>query len=77
MSNSLFPTSSFPEWLKTIAQFNPVSKANEAARLLIANGSLSSSQGWTFTLDIAYLVLFALVLATLGITAAKHALRLR
>src|SRR5208283_5375316 len=34
ISNSLFPIASFPNWMKTLAQVNPISKANEAARLL-------------------------------------------
>lgn len=74
MSNSLFPQDSFPEWLKTISQYNPVSKANEAARLLISR-NLSSAQFSTFTFDLAYLVGFIAVFAILGLVATRHALR--
>jgi ABC-2 type transport system permease protein len=75
MSNAFFPTSSFPSWLKAIANVNPVTKANEAARLLVINGSLSSSQAATYGWDIAYLLVFAVLLGVLGSLAARRALR--
>ncbi len=75
MSNTFFPPSSFPDWLKTIANVNPVTKANEAARLLIVNGSLSASQASTYWSDIGYLVAFAAILGLLGYLAARRALR--
>jgi ABC-2 type transport system permease protein len=75
MSNSLFPSGSFPSWLKAIADVNPISKTDEAARLLIVNGSLSSSQLSTFAGDMLYLVVFVAVLTILGYWAAKRALR--
>lgn len=74
MSNALFPSTSFPEWLKVVADVNPISKANEAARLLIVNGSLSSSQLSTFAGDILYLVAFAVVFGLIGYLAARKAL---
>jgi ABC-2 type transport system permease protein len=75
MSNAMFPTSSFPAWLKTVAEVNPVSKAVEASRLLIINGTLSSAQLWTFTSDLIYLVVFVLVLGVFGFALARRALR--
>ena len=75
MSNAFFPTSSFPSWLKAIANVNPVTKANEAARLLVINGSLSSSQAATYGWDMAYLLGFAVLLGVLGSLAARRALR--
>ena len=74
MSNALFPSSSFPDWLKTIANVNPISKANEAARLLIINGNLSSSQLSTFTGDMVYLVAFVIVFGLIGYLAGRKAL---
>lgn len=74
MSNALFPSSSFPQWLMDIAGVNPISKANEAARLLIINGSLSSSQLSTFTGDILYLAGFVVVFGLIGYFAAIKAL---
>jgi ABC-2 type transport system permease protein len=74
MSNALFPSTSFPQWLKDIANVNPISKTNEAARLLIVNGNLSSSQLSTFTGDLLYLVGFVIVLGLIGYIAARRAL---
>jgi ABC-2 type transport system permease protein len=75
MSNAFFPSSSFPSWLMGIANVNPVTKANEAARLLIVNGTLTSAQLSTYGWDMAYLVGFAAVLGVLGYLAANRALR--
>jgi ABC-2 type transport system permease protein len=74
MSNALFPSTSFPEWLRAIADVNPISKANEAARLLIVNGTLSGSQLSTFTGDILYLLGFVVVFGLIGYLAARKAL---
>jgi len=74
MSNALFPSGSFPNWLKAIANVNPISKTTEAARLLIVNGSLSSSQLSTFTGDMLYLVGFVLVFGLIGYLASRKAL---
>ena len=76
MSNALFPSSSFPSWLKAISSVNPISKADEAARILIVNGNPSAS-GQTGTLmgDILYLAAFAIVMAILGYLAAARAMR--
>ena len=75
MSNAFFPPSSFPVWLRTIANLNPVTKANEAARLLLINSSLTSTQVTTYTSDMVYLVGFATLLGVLGYLAARRALR--
>ena len=74
-SNTFFPLASFPDWLKSIAQVNPITKANEAARLLIVYGGLSTDQTTTFGYDMLYLVVFAAILGILGYLAARRALR--
>jgi ABC-2 type transport system permease protein len=74
MSNALFPSTSFPGWLKAIASVNPISKTNEAARLLIVNGTLSSSQLSTFTGDMLYLLGFVVAFGLIGYLAARKAL---
>jgi ABC-2 type transport system permease protein len=74
MSNSLFPSTSFPEWLKDIADVNPITKTCEAARLLIVNGTLSSSQLSTFTGDMLYLLGFVIVFGLIGYLASRKAL---
>ncbi len=73
-SNTFFPLGSFPDWLKAVAQVNPITKANEATRLLIVYGSLTADQTTTFAYDMLYLVVFAIVLGLLGYLAARKAL---
>ena len=74
-SNTFFPLDVFPDWLKSIAEINPITKANEAARLLVVNGGLTAAQTATFVNDTIYLVVFAAVLGVLGYLAARRALR--
>jgi ABC-2 type transport system permease protein len=74
MSNTFFPTSSFPAWLREVADVNPVTKANEAARLLLLNGSLTASQLSTYCWDVTYLLAFAMVLGVIGYVAAMRAI---
>ncbi len=73
-SNTFFPLDVFPDWLKSIAEVNPITKANEAARLLVVNGGLTAAQTSTFTGDIVYLVGFTALLGILGYLAARKAL---
>ncbi len=76
MSNALFPSSSFPSWLKAISGVNPISKACEAARILIINGNpAASGQMGTFTGDVLYLVGFVIAMTILGYLAATRAMR--
>jgi ABC-type multidrug transport system permease subunit len=76
MSNALFPSSSFPGWLKTISDVNPISKADEAARILIVKGNPSpSGQLGTVVGDLLYLVGFVIIMAALGYLVARRALR--
>ena len=76
-STALFPIDFFPGWLKPIAQANPVSMASGAARLLVVNGTLSSSQLSAFAGDLIGLFVFLLFFAALGTLLARNALRAR
>lgn len=62
-SNSLFPTSSMPTWLQSIAQLNPLSYANDAARQLLL-GSVGMT---SLALDFLFLTAFAVVFSAMGI----------
>lgn len=76
MSNSLFPSTSFPGWLRTISDVNPISKADEAARILIVKGNPGpSGQLGTVEGDLLYLVGFVVIMAALGYLVARRALR--
>jgi ABC-2 type transport system permease protein len=63
-SNAFFPTSIMPDWLKTIAQVNPMTYTTDAVRqLLIYN----TTDFWQVGTDFAYVGIFAVVVATIGI----------
>jgi ABC-2 type transport system permease protein len=74
MSSSLFPSSSFPGWLMDISNVNPISKADQAARILIINGNPGSETG-TLVGDMLYLVGFVIVMDVLGYLAAARTMR--
>jgi ABC-2 type transport system permease protein len=73
-STALFPAADFPSWLRAISNVNPITKATDAARLLMVNGALNSSEGTSYLLDLAYLIVFAVVMALLGYITARKAL---
>jgi ABC-2 type transport system permease protein len=62
-SNAFFPTKFMPDWLQTIAKFNPLTYTTDAVRqLLIFNTD------WTqLAMDFTYVGIFAVVVATIGI----------
>jgi len=62
-SNAFFPTKFMPDWLQTIARFNPLTYTTDAVRqLLIFNTD------WTqLAMDFTYVGIFAVIVATMGI----------
>jgi ABC-2 type transport system permease protein len=62
-SNAFFPTKFMPDWLQTIAKFNPLTYTTDAVRqLLIFNTD------WTqLALDFIYVGIFAAIFAAIGI----------
>jgi ABC-2 type transport system permease protein len=74
MSNALFPSTSFPDWLKTISNANPISWADQAARILIISGNPGSQLG-TFEADMLYLLGFVIAMGVLGYLAAARAMK--
>ena len=73
-SNALFPIKQMPEWLQTIANFNPISYAGDAVRAFI----LHSSAGFDaakVALDFQFLIGFALIFSLVGILIARTGLR--
>ena len=62
-SNAFFPTKFMPDWLQTIAKFNPLTYTTDAVRQL-----LIFSTDWTqLALDFTYVGIFAAIAATVGI----------
>ena len=62
-SNAFFPTKFMPDWLQTIAKFNPLTYTTDAVRqLLIFNTD------WTqLAMDFAFVGIFAIIASTVGI----------
>jgi ABC-2 type transport system permease protein len=62
-SNAFFPTKLMPDWLQTIAKVNPLTYTTDAVRqLLIFNTDWTTLAG-----DFAYVGVFAVVAASIGI----------
>lgn len=76
-STALFPISFFPDWLKPLAEVNPLSLACNAVRLVVINGTLSAPQASDFALDLVGLAIFAVAFAVLGTLMAINALKPR
>ena len=73
-SNALFPIRQMPDWLQTIANFNPISYAGDAVRAFI----LHSNTGFDaakIAADFQFLIVFALVFSLVGILIARTGLR--
>jgi ABC-2 type transport system permease protein len=76
-STAFFPISFFPAWLKPVAQANPITLASDAARLLIVNGTPSTTQISSLVTDIVGLAFFGVCFAVIGTLMAKNALKPR
>ena len=65
-SNAFFPTKFMPDWLQTVAKFNPLTYTTDAVRqLLIFNTN------WTqLAADFTYVGMFAAVIAAIGIVVS-------
>ena len=75
-SSALLPVASMPGWLRAVADVNPISKAADAIRYLIIQGSLSSSAVTAVTNDLLYLGVFAAACTAIGVYASRHGLRM-
>jgi len=63
-SNAFFPTSVMPSWLQTVAQFNPMTYTTDAIRQLLIYNTIDFTK---VAMDFAYVGIFAVVVATIGI----------
>jgi ABC-2 type transport system permease protein len=63
-SNAFFPTSVMPSWLQTVAQFNPMTYTTDAVRQFLIFNTTDFTQ---VAMDFAYVGIFAVVVATIGI----------
>ncbi|MBO0729395.1 MAG: ABC transporter permease [Acidimicrobiaceae bacterium] len=72
VSNSLVPTRHMPDWLRTIADWNPVSAVTASARHLFGNPNPAASHSWPVIHPTATALLWSL-----GIVAAAAPLAAR
>jgi len=63
-SNAFFPTNIMPSWLQTVAQVNPMTYTTDALRQFLINSTTDFAQ---VARDFAYVGIFAVVVATIGI----------
>jgi ABC-2 type transport system permease protein len=63
-SNAFFPTSIMPSWLQTVASYNPMTYTTDAVRQLLIYDTTNFGQ---VAMDFAYVGIFAIVVATIGI----------
>jgi ABC-2 type transport system permease protein len=63
-SNAFFPTGIMPDWLKTVASYNPMTYATDAVRQLLIYNTIDWRNVGT---DFAYVGVFAAIVATIGI----------
>jgi len=62
-SNAFFPTKFMPDWLQTIAKFNPLTYTTDAVRQLLIFNTDWAQLVWDFT----YVGIFAVIAAAIGI----------
>jgi ABC-2 type transport system permease protein len=63
-SNAFFPTSIMPDWLKAVANVNPMTYTTEAVRELLIYNTIDWRNVGT---DFAYVGVFAVIVASIGI----------
>jgi ABC-2 type transport system permease protein len=63
-SSAFFPIANMPGWLQTVARINPLSYAIDGCRQLLINDTINYSN---LVIQYAYVGIFALVLASVGI----------
>jgi ABC-2 type transport system permease protein len=63
-SSAFFPIANMPDWLQTVARINPLSYAIDGCRQLLINDTINYSN---LVIQYAYVGIFALVLASVGI----------
>jgi ABC transporter DrrB family efflux protein len=77
VANTFAPTSTMPTWLRTIAEWNPVSSLTQSLRELWGNGpEAPASAAWPLqhaeVVTVVWSVLIAAVFAPLALAAFRH-----
>ncbi|MEV7280286.1 ABC transporter permease [Streptomyces sp. NPDC093111] len=70
LSNAYIPTDGMPGWLRTIAEWNPISAVTTAVRELFGNASVPADAAWPVAHPVAGALLWSLALLALSAPAA-------
>ncbi|MFI9114581.1 ABC transporter permease [Streptomyces venezuelae] len=65
LSNAYLPTDTLPGWLRTVAEWNPISAVTTAVRVLFGNAPVPADGAWPVTHPIAGALLWSLALIAL------------
>ncbi|NWF87596.1 ABC transporter permease [Candidatus Bathyarchaeota archaeon] len=71
-SNAFYPAKLMPDWLQNIVNVNPLSYTNDAVRQLLIVNTIDYAK---LALDFAYVGIFALIVASVGIVLSWRYLR--
>jgi len=78
VSNAMVPTQHMPTWLKTVADWNPVSAVTSAARNLWGNPNPSSDLGaWPMQHPVEAALIWSVVILAIAAPLASHFFRRR
>ncbi|MEU2183297.1 ABC transporter permease [Streptomyces thermolilacinus] len=70
LSNAYIPTEGMPGWLRTVAEWNPISAVTTAVRDLFGNAPVPADAAWPVAHPVAGAVAWSLVLLALAAPAA-------
>ncbi|MEV5973260.1 ABC transporter permease [Streptomyces sp. NPDC051921] len=70
LSNAYIPTEGMPGWLRTVAEWNPISAVTTAVRELFGNASVPADAAWPVAHPVAGALLWSLALIALCAPAA-------
>ncbi|MFM9367913.1 ABC transporter permease [Streptomyces sp. Da 82-17] len=72
LSNAYIPTTNLPSWLRTVAEWNPISAVTTAVRDLFGNAPIPEGAAWPVTHPVAGSVLWCGLLIAAFLPLAVH-----
>ncbi|MGW7368440.1 ABC transporter permease [Streptomyces sp. NPDC054841] len=72
LSNAYIPTDNLPAWLRTVAEWNPISAVTTAVRDLFGNAAVPADAAWPVAHPVAGAVAWSLLLIAVCAPAAVH-----
>lgn len=75
LSNTFVPTGGMPAWMRTLADWNPISSVSASLRELFGNPGVASNGAWPLEHPVLAAVLWSGVLLVVAVPLAVHAYR--